>query len=132
LRIAAAAALLALAYVGFDYARVTQLYVPVDKRWSAYQQDTLAKVQDSWLFAPQVQFATLLTTDITPANAPAMQALAQRVLHYSPEAKVVAKLITSALLAGQRADAEFYLARLCWAYPQDCASAAYQASSTGD
>ena len=122
LRIAAAATLLALAYVGFDYARVTQLYVPADKRWSAYQQDTLAKVQDSWLFAPQVRFATLLTTDITPANAPAMQALAQRVLHYSPEAKVVAKLITSALLAGQRADAEFYLVRFRWAYPQDYAA----------
>ena len=119
--IAAAAVLLALGYVGFDYIRVTQLYLPVDKRWPVYQQDTLAKVQDSWLFAPQVRFETLLTTDVTPANAQTMQALAQSVLHYSPEAKVVAKLISSALLAGQHADAEFYQARFCWAYPQDYA-----------
>jgi len=120
-RITAGAALLALGYVGFDYARVTQLYVPVAKRWPAYRQDSLVKVQDAWLFAPQVQFATLLTTDITPANAPAMQALAQSVLHYSPEPKVVEKLITSALLAGQGAEAEFYLDRFRWAYPQDYA-----------
>ena len=118
---AAVSALLALGCVGFDYARVTQLYVPLAQRWPAYQQDTLAKVQDAWLFAPQVHFAALLTTDVTPANAPAMQALAHSVLHYSPEAKVVAKLITSALLAGQLADAEFYLARFRWAYPQDYA-----------
>ncbi len=119
---AAVSALLALAYVGFDYARVTQLYVPFAKRWPAYQQDTRAKVQDSWLFAPQVRFATLLTTEVTPSNASATQALALSVLHYSPEAKVVEKLITSALLAGQRADAEFYLARFRWAYPQDYAA----------
>ncbi len=125
---AAAAALLALGYAGFDYVRVTQLFIPADKRWSVFQEDTLAKAENSWLFAPQVRFATLLTTDVTPANAPAMQALALSVLHYSPEAKVVAKLINSALLAGQRADADFYLARLCWAYPQDIASAAYQAA----
>ena len=121
LRIAAAAALLTLGYVGFDYVRITQLYVPVEKRWPAFQEDTLAKAQDSWLFASQVRFATLLTTEVTPANALTMQALAQTVLHYSPEAKVVEKRITSALLSGQRADAEFYLARFRWAYPQDYA-----------
>ncbi len=119
---AALSALLALACIGFDYARVTQLYLPAAKRWPAYQQDTLAKVQGSWLFAAQVRFAKLLTTDVTPANAPAMQALALRVLHYSPEAKVLEKLITSAWLAGQRADAEFYLVRFRLAYPQDYAA----------
>ncbi len=119
--IAAAAALLALVYAGFDYVRVTQLYVPSAQRWPAYQQDTLAKVQDSWLFAPQVLFAVLMMNKVTPANASAMQALAQSVLHYSPEARVVEKLITSALLTGQRADAEFYLARFRSAYPQDYA-----------
>ncbi len=122
LRITAAVALLSFAYVGFDYVRVTQLYVPAEQRWPAFQQDTLAKVQASWLFAPQVRFAMLLTTDLTPANAPAIQALAQSMLHYSPEAKVVEKLITSALLSGQHADAEFYLDRFCGAYPQDCAA----------
>ena len=120
LRIATAAtALLALGYIGYDYARVTQLYLPADKRWEAYQADTLAKVEGTWIFQPQVRFAKLLTTEVTPANAPAMHALALRVMHYSPEAKVLAQLITSAVLSGQRADAEFYLARFLWAYPQD-------------
>ena len=122
LRIAAAAVLLALGYIGFDYARVTQLYVPAEKRWPDYQQDTLAKVEDTWLFQPQVRFARLLTTEVTPANALAMHAMALRVLHYSPEAKVVEQLITSALLSDQRADAEFYLARFRSAYPQDYAA----------
>ena len=118
----AATALLALGYIGFDYARVSQLYLPAEKRWAAYQQDTLAKVDGSWLFQPQVRFAKLLTTEVTPANAPAMHALALRVLHYSPEAKVLEQLITSALLSNQRADAEFYLDRFRWAYPQDYAA----------
>ena len=123
LRIAtAAAALLALGYIGFDYARVSQLYLPAEKRWPAYQEDTLAKVDGTWLFQPQVRFAKLLTTEVTAANAPAMHALALRVLHYSPEAKVLEQLVTSALLSGQRADAEFYLARFLWAYPQDYAA----------
>lgn len=122
LRIATAAtALLALAYIGFDYARVTQLYLPADKRWSVYQDDTLAKVEGTWLFQSQVRFAKLLTTEVTHANAPAMHALALRVLHYSPEAKVLEQLIASALLPDQRADAEFYLDRFRWAYPQDYA-----------
>ena len=118
----ATAALLALGYIGFDYARVTQLYLPADKRWSVYQDDTLAKVEGTWLFQPQVRFAKLLTTEVTRANAPAMHALALRVLHYSPEAKVLEQLITSALLSDQRAHAEFYLDRFRWAYPQDYAT----------
>jgi O-antigen ligase len=122
LRIGAAVTLLALCYIGFDYARVTQLYVPSDKRWSAYQEDTLVKVEGTWLFQPQVRFAKLLTTEVTPANAPAMHALALRVLHYSPEAKVLEQLIVSAWLSGQRADAEFYLDRFHAAYPQDHAA----------
>ena len=123
LRIATAAtALLALGCIGFDYARVSQLYLPAEKRWAAYQQDTLAKVDGSWLFQPQVRFAKLLTTEVTPANAPAMHALALRVLHYSPEAKVLEQLIASALLSDQRAVAEFYRMRFLWAYPQDYAT----------
>ncbi len=118
----AAAVLLVLVYAGFDYVRITQLYVPSAKRWPAYQQNTLAKVQDSWLFAPQVLFAVLMMNKVTPTNASSMHALAQSVLHNASEAKVVEKLITSALLSGQRADAEFYLTRFRWAYPQDYAA----------
>ena len=118
----AATAWLALGAIGFDYARVTQLYVPVDKRWSAYQQNTLAKAEGTWLFQPQVRFAKLITTEVTPANAAAMHALALRVLHYSPEAKVLEKLIVSARLSGQRANAAFYLDRFRAAYPQDYAA----------
>jgi hypothetical protein len=117
----AAAAWLVLAYVGFDYARVTQLYLPGDKRWPADVQARLGQVPESGMFEPQLDFASLLTTEVTPANASAMQTLALRVLHYSPEAKVLEKLIASALLAGHRADADFYLARFRWAYPRDCA-----------
>jgi hypothetical protein len=38
----AAAALLALGCIGFDCARVSKFYLPAEKRWVAYQQDTLA------------------------------------------------------------------------------------------
>jgi hypothetical protein len=115
----AAAALLALGCIGSDCARVSQSYLPAEKRWAAYQQDTLAKVDGSWLFQPQVRFAKLLTTEVTPANAPAMHALDLRVLHYSPEAKVLEQLIANALLSHQRVVVESHRVRFLWAYPQD-------------
>jgi hypothetical protein len=68
-------------------------------------------VDDSWLFQPQVRFAKRLTTEVTPANALAMHALALRVLHYSPEAKVLEQVIASALLSDQRVVVEFYRVR---------------------
>lgn len=105
-------------YSAWDYHRVSQIYLPQTSRSEGYREDTLAKVSASWLFAPQVQFAELTTTPLTRANAPHMAALAQRVLHFSPEARVVEILIESLVLQGRDDDALLHLQRYRAAFPK--------------
>lgn len=117
----AALALLLLAAVGYaawDYRRVSQIYLPVAQRAPAYRGDTLGKLRGSWLFRDQVQFAELSLTPLSRANAEAIHTLAQGLLHYSPEARVVEKLIESAVLLGREEEALVFLARYRVAYPQ--------------
>ena len=120
----AAMAMLALGIAGADYWRVSQtFFAPRPNYLSAIQGSPLTQAKNSWLFAPQVQFAELVTTDATPGNAKAMHALALRVLHYSPEPRVIEKLLDSALLAGPqqvpRAEVARYLERYARANPQE-------------
>jgi hypothetical protein len=102
-----------------DYQRVSQIYLPADQRDRAYRGDTLRQIGSSWLFDNQLQFAVLSTTPLTPANAPAQRALAQRMLHYSPEPRVVEILIESASLMGDLDAALAELQRYRAAFPED-------------
>jgi O-antigen ligase len=108
---------------GWDYQRVSQIYRAPEKRWAAYQSDTLQKIKNSWLFQDQVQFAELTMASVTPQNASLINAQAHRLLHFSPEAKVVQKLIDSALLLGKADEAAFFEARLQAAFPAEPAHA---------
>ncbi|RZL65296.1 MAG: polymerase [Variovorax sp.] len=116
----AAAALLALVgYAAWDYTRVSQLFLARHERLPAYRDDTLARVQDSRLFAGHVRFAELMLTPITAANAPRVHALAERVLHFSPEPRVIEKLIESATLLGRDDEAAAHALRFRIAFPQE-------------
>lgn len=106
-----------VAYAAWDYRRISQVYLAADARAPAYREHTLEQAQASWLFRQQVAFATLTTTDLRPANAAAVYAQAQAVLHYSPEARVVEKLIESAVMLGRDDEALAHLARFRAAYP---------------
>lgn len=112
----------ALAYVLWDYHRVSQLFLPEASRAAAYQSDTLAKVRGSWLFASQVDFAEFTTTALTPANAAAMADLGERVMHYSPEPQVAEKLIDALRLAGNQTRAAWHSARFAVAFPEEFAA----------
>ncbi|APW45015.1 hypothetical protein RS694_19855 [Rhodoferax saidenbachensis] len=96
----AACTLALVAYAGWDYWRVGQLYLPPASRDEAYRDDTLDKVRGSWLFHDEVQFAYVTTTTPTPENAAALYAAALQTLHFSPEPKVIAPLLASAGLLG--------------------------------
>ena len=109
------------AYAGWDYWRVGQIYRPVAQRAPAYREITLDKVADTRLFARQVEFARLTTTPVTRDNAPAQYAMALRLLHFSPEPRVIAPLIDSARLLGLDAQAAFHEERFRQAYPDDYA-----------
>jgi len=115
---AVAATLLALcAYVAWDYWRISQIYLPPAARHAAYQGDTLAKVQGSRLFRDQVRFAELTLTPLDEDNAAYIHALAKEMLHFSPEPRVVEKVIESAVLLHRDDEALFYLQRYKVAFP---------------
>jgi O-antigen ligase len=118
----AAIALVAIvAYSGWDYARISQIYLAREARLPAYRDDTLAKLRGSWLFAAPVQFAELTLTPVSTANAAEIHALAQRVLHFSPEPRVIVKLIESATLLGKNDEALAQAERFRIAYPHEYA-----------
>ena len=120
LRVQAAITLIAfISYAAWDYHRISQIYLEPESRSAAYRDDTLNKIRGSWLFADQVQFAELLTTPLTPANAEWTMRTAKQLLHYSPESRVVEKLIESAVLLGEDDDALRYLARYKAAFPKE-------------
>jgi O-antigen ligase len=115
----AAIGLLAFAaYAVWDYRRVSQIYRVPEKRSAAYRDNTLQRISDSKLFQDQVRFAELTTTDLTLENAQYLNALAQAMLHFSPEPRVIEKLIESATLLGKQDEALFYLVRYQAAFPE--------------
>ncbi|WP_432728476.1 PglL family O-oligosaccharyltransferase [Variovorax sp. W6] len=119
--LAAGVMLLVVGLAGWDYVRVSQIYLPPDERLPAYKEDTLVKVRGTWLFARQAEFAELTLTTLTPSNAAEMHSLAQRVIHLSPEPRVIVKLIESAELLGREREAEAQAERFSDAFPQEFA-----------
>lgn len=123
----------AVAYVAWDYTRISQIYVPPEERMAGYQDNTLEKIRGSRLFHDQVVFAELTTTPLSRDNAEQVHAMALEMLHFSPESRVVEKLIESATLLGRKEEAVYFLARFRTAFPQDYArwSADLRARSAG-
>lgn len=105
------------AYAAWDYHRISQIYLPQAMRSAAYRDNTMEKLQGSWLFKDQVNFAQLTTEELTPANAAQINALAKDLLHFSPEARVAEKVIESATMLGHNDEALVYLARYRAAFP---------------
>jgi len=110
--------MLAFLYAAWDYQRIRQIYLPVAERSAPYRDDTLVKLRDSWLFRSLVDFAELNNTELSPANASASQALAEAMLHFSPEPMVIEQLLDSLRMQGRDDAAQFYLARFKAAFPE--------------
>ena len=119
--VTAVALMLGVAYTGWDYLRISQLYLARDDRLPAWRDDTAAKLQASWLFASQVRFATLTLTPVDRANAAEIHAQALRAMHFSPEPRVLTKLIESAALLGLTDEAMAQADRFRRAFPADYA-----------
>lgn len=124
-----AAGLLGLiAYAAWDYHRISQIYLPPEQRLAMYRDDPMEHARASWLFRQQVRFAEYTLTPLTRENAAQLHDMGLTLLHFSPEARVVEKLIESALLLGRDEEARFYLARYRIASPRE--SARWLASQT--
>lgn len=113
--------LVVIAYAAWDYYRVSQIYLPPEQRAEAYRDHTLEKIRGSWLYSSQVRFAELSITPLTRDNAKQINSWAHQMLHYSPEARVVEKLIESAVMLGRDDEAMQFMARYKAAYPQEYA-----------
>lgn len=114
--------LVALAAAAWDYWRISQLYkLPAD-RAAAYKDNTSEKVRGTWLFQDQVQFAELTTVPLGRSNAAQHYAQAQRLLHFSPEPRVIEAAIESAVMLGRDDEALYYLQRYKAAFPAEHAA----------
>lgn len=106
-----------VAYAGWDYRRVSQIYRATELRAPEYRENTLEKIRGSWLFRNQVRFAEFSITNLTLDNAEQVYALGRDLLHFSPEARVVEKLVESAVMLGRDDEAQYYVARYEAAFP---------------
>ncbi len=111
-----------LLYVGWDYRRISQIYLSPQDRSAAYAENTLAKIQNSWLFKSQVQFAELAITPLTQANAAHHLQTALDVLHFSPEPRVIERLLDSALVLHRDDLLAFHMPRYRAAFPDSYAA----------
>ena len=107
-----------LTYGGWEYQRISQIYLPPAQRSEAMREHTLEKIGHSWLFEDTLAFAELSITPLSLQNAAHIHTLAVSLLAYSPEAMVVEKIIESAAMLGRENDALFYLQRYRAAYPE--------------
>lgn len=119
-----AAALLASAALGLalahDYGRVSQLYRPLSQRPADQRVPAPSELaRQLWFFSVQAEFAALTTSAVTPANARQMHGLALRLLHFSPEPRVIERLIASARLLGLQDEVRLYTDRYRRAYAPD-------------
>ena len=102
--------------VGGDYQRVRQIYLPATQRWALWRDDPWDAARRTLFFGQALRFAELTSARVTPDNAPALLHLSQDVLHYSPEPRVIDKLIESARLSGQTDLADWHEARKAAVY----------------
>ena len=114
----AAVLMTAVAYAAWDYHRVSQIYLPPAQRASAYRDDTLEKTRATWLFRQQFDFAALSLTPLTRENALHVYDLSNQLLHFSPEPRVIEKVIESAVMLGRDEEALLHLARYRAAFPE--------------
>lgn len=118
---AAVIVIVIVGYAAWDYTRVSQIYLAREERLPAWRDETLTRLQGSWLFANQVKFAELTLTQVSAANAAKVHALAQHLLHFSPEPRVITKLIDSAMLLGLDNEALAQALRFKKAFPREYA-----------
>ncbi len=109
--------LAAVVYAAWDYHRVSQIYLGAAQRDPAYRDNTLEKISATRLFRRQADFAALSLTPLTPANALQLHVQSSELLHFSPEPRVIEKVIESAVMLRRDDEALLHLARYRAAFP---------------
>ncbi len=110
-----------VALLGVQYSALSQLYLPVASRSQTLTVQADGRLAQAPLWSDAARFARLTTMKVNADNAVEVYALALDLLHYSPEPRVIERLIDSAKLLGQKSEANFHQARYAAAYPADYA-----------
>ncbi len=113
--------LLGISYAGFDFARVTQLYMAAENRVWPFREHTRAYAERSFLYRNAVQFAAVSTDPVTLDQAEQQLAEARMLMHYSPESRVVIRIIECLQVLGRHAEAEAEAAHFKQVYPGEYA-----------
>lgn len=111
--------LAATSYTAWDYDRISQLYLPPEERHERWPGQALQEARRSRLFADDVAFAELTVQQPSRANAPWMLQDALRLLHYSPEPRVIERVIESAVYLKRDDIALTHMARFRAAFPKE-------------
>lgn len=113
----AALLLAGTAFVAFDYHRVSQIYLAPEQRSSWYAADPMKAAKQSVLFQSHAKFAELQITPLSRESAARVLELSSQLVHWSPEPRIIEKLIESSLMMGLDDVAAFHLQRYKIAYP---------------
>nr|WP_231402758.1 Wzy polymerase domain-containing protein [Caenimonas aquaedulcis] len=105
------------AYAAWDYRRVSQIYLAPEARSPGYREDPLPAIRKSVLFRNQAKFAELTITSLTHDNAQWVYDNSRELLHYSPEPRVIEKLLESAVVLHREGEIVDVLARYRVAFP---------------
>jgi O-antigen ligase len=106
------------AFAAFDYHRVSQIYLQPEERSAWYKADPLAAAKKSVLFQSHAKFAELQITPLTRETAPRVLELSSELVMWSPEPRIIEKLIESAVMMQVDDLAGFHIKRYKVAYPQ--------------
>ncbi len=104
-------------FAAFDYHRVSQIYLQPEERSRWYTDDPLGAAKKSVLFQSHAKFAELQITPLSRESAPRVLALSSELVVWSPEPRIIEKLIESATMLGLDELAVFHLQRYKVAYP---------------
>ena len=119
--LAAIVLIVCIALLGVQYSALSQLYLPVASRSQALTVQADGRLAQAPLWPDAARFARLTTMKVNAGNAAEAHALALDLLHYSPEPRVIERLIDSAELLGRTSEAQFHRDRYAAAYPADYA-----------
>lgn len=114
----AAMLLAGITFVAFDYHRVSQIYLQPEQRSSWYAHDPLGAAKKSVLFQNHAKFAELQITALSRETAPRVLQLSSDLVTWSPEPRIIEKLIESATMLQLDDIAAFHLLRYKIAYPR--------------
>lgn len=117
-----AVSLLVLALAAWQqYARLLPIYKTPFTNDRAVQRTAVAAAlstaDDAWLFREQLDFAKLGLLDVTVKNAFEVRQLAEKLLHFSAEPRVIQPLLLSLWYLDDQTALNFHVERFCHAFP---------------